>query len=212
MRADARQAIAEGFEGESSLPNVEAARTIAVDGHPYVTSDDRLLIVWVEHFLTQATLAYANTGVLGYRNRFRAVEATRQYRPPLRTPVPRIAGFAIAVTDVPKGSEILDTAILDEQGRYTVRFLFDRADDQGRPVSSCRLRMMQPHTGAGYGMHFPLKPGIEVAIGFYEGNPDRPFIAGAVPNALTPTPAMDRNAKIHHLQTVTGVSLKIRDA
>ena len=49
-------------------------------------------------------------------------------------------------------------------------------------------------------------------MAFYEGDPDRPVIAGAVPNALTPSPVMDRNAKIDHLQTVSGMSLKMRDS
>ena len=225
IRAQSRQALAEGLEGETNLPQIEAGRTIAVDGHPAsalsrrpkTTRDqagsERLLVVWVEHWLTQTTSAHADAvPVLGYRNRFRAVEVGRPFRPPMRTPRPRISGFVTAVTDVPRDAKALGTANIDEQGRYTVHFLFDRADDKARPVSSARVRMMQPHAGAGYGMHFPLKPGIEVAIAFYEGDPDRPLIAGAVPNALTWSPAMDKNAKIHHLQTATGIRLRMKDS
>ena len=224
IRAQSRLCLAEGFEGESNLPQLEAARTIAVDGHPASAlsrrpgaaaqdGSGRLLVVWVEHRLTQTASAHHEaTPVLGYRNRFRAIEATQPYRPPMRTAWPRIAGFVTAVTDAPKDNGPLDTAILDGQGRYTVRFLFDRADDKARPVSSARVRMMQPHAGAGYGMHFPLKPGIEVAIAFYEGDPDRPLIAGSVPNALTWSPAMDKNAKVNHLQTVSGIYMRMRDS
>jgi type VI secretion system secreted protein VgrG len=212
IRAQSRHALADGVEGESTLPSVQAARTIAVDGHPHV-GPERLLVVWVEHLLTQTTRGHGDADpVLGYTNRFRAIEATLQYRPALRTPRPRVSGFVTAVTDVPKGTAVLDTAILDEHGRYTVHFLFDRADDKARPVSSARVRMMQPHAGAGYGMHFPLKPGIEVAVVFNEGDPDRPLIAGAVPNALTWSPAMDKNAKVNHLKSVSGIYLRMKDA
>ena len=44
----------DGVEGESDLTDIQAARTIAVDGHPHV-GPERLLVVWVEHLLTQPT-------------------------------------------------------------------------------------------------------------------------------------------------------------
>ena len=52
---------------------------------------------------------------------------------------------------------------------------------------------------------------IEVAVAFYEGDPDRPLIAGAVPNALTWSPAMAVNAKVNHLQSASGVYLRMKD-
>jgi type VI secretion system secreted protein VgrG len=51
-----------------------------------------------------------------------------------------------------------------------------------------------------------------VLVAFVEGDPDRPMIAGAVPNPLTWSPARDRNAKVHHLQTMSGISIKMRDS
>jgi type VI secretion system secreted protein VgrG len=223
-RALSRQALAEGFDGESNVPQVEAARTFAVEGQPGAAmsrapaalktqpGSSRMLVVWVEHHLRQVTDGrFQPDALLDYRNRFRAIDATRPYRPALGTPSPRIAGFVTAVTTAPKSVEESVTPNLDDQGRYLVRFLFDRADDTARPASSARVRMMQPHAGAGYGMHFPLKPGIEVAVVFQEGDPDRPLIAGAVPNALTQSPVMDRNATTNHLQTESGIRIRMRD-
>ena len=43
--------------------------------------------------------------------------------------------------------------------------------------------MMQPHGGDIEGWHFPLRKGTEVLFTFLGGDPDRPVIAGVVPNA-----------------------------
>ncbi|MDR1313826.1 MAG: phage baseplate assembly protein V [Deltaproteobacteria bacterium] len=73
---------------------------------------------------------------------------------------------------------------MDAWGRYKVLFPFDIS---GRPNgrASPWIRMSQPYTGAGYGQHFPLAPGCEVQVAFTDGDPDRPVITGAVPNAET---------------------------
>lgn len=43
------------------------------------------------------------------------------------------------------------------------------------------------------GWHFPLRKGTEVMVSFQGGDPDRPVIAGVVPNALTPSNVTNRN-------------------
>jgi type VI secretion system secreted protein VgrG len=101
-------------------------------------------------------------------------------------------------------------AQLDDQGRYTVQFLFDRADP-ARRVSSARVRMMQAHAGPNYGIHFPLKPDVEVLVAFVEGDPDRPVIAGCVPNTLTPSPVTNKNPRMHRIETLTGLYIRMKD-
>jgi type VI secretion system secreted protein VgrG len=211
IRALSRQADAFGLEGTSDMPHVEAARTIAIDGNPLAGSD-RLLVVWVEHQLTQTVLMHqAATTENSYSNRFRVVATKDPFRPVMRTPWPRIAGYVNAVTDAAlPGTAGLDP-MLDDQGRYTVRFYFDKADGAKRQTSSARVRMLQPHAGPGYGMHFPLKPGIEVAVCFMEGDPDRPVIVGAVPNPLTQTVVTSANPKINRLESRSGIHITMKD-
>ena len=50
------------------------------------------------------------------------------------------------------------------------------------------LRMAQPYAGENHGMHFPLHKGTEVLLTFIDGDPDRPIVQGAVPNAETSSP------------------------
>jgi len=71
---------------------------------------------------------------------------------------------------------------------------------------------MQPSAGTGYGTHFPLKPGVEVAVGFIGGNPDRPLILGAVPNPITPTPVYDAGSTKSRIKTRSGIVIEFDDA
>ena len=73
------------------------------------------------------------------------------------------------------------------------------------------VRMAQPHSGAGHGMHFPLRPGVEVAVVFANGDPDRPVIVGALDNPATPSPTADKNSRHNILSTASGIKITLRD-
>ena len=99
---------------------------------------------------------------------------------------------------------------MDEHGRYWVRFHFDTAAP-GQTKASRPIRMAQSHAGAGYGMHFPLRPGVEVLLVFLDGDPDSPVIAGSAPNPATPSPVSATTASLNRIVTSSGVSITIRD-
>jgi type VI secretion system secreted protein VgrG len=210
MRADAAQAQAQHFIGQSVLPQIEPGRTFAIENHPRFEGE-RLLAVSIDHHVVQSVLTHGSASVKPYTNRFVATLASRAYRPPRRTPWPRIAGFVHAITDAAPPGNPGRIAQIDEEGRYTVRFFFDTAEGK-RASSSARVRMMQPHAGPGYGMHFPLKPGVEVLVAFVEGDPDRPVIAGAVPNPLTASPVTRANAQMNRIETESGIYITMKDA
>jgi Type VI secretion system/phage-baseplate injector OB domain len=71
--------------------------------------------------------------------------------------------------------------------------------------------MAQPHAGAGYGFHFPLRAGVEVMLTCIEGDPDRPIITGAVPNPTTPTTVSSNNGTRNVIRTGSGVEMNIDD-
>jgi type VI secretion system secreted protein VgrG len=129
-----------------------------------------------------------------YRVDVVAIPANVQYRAPQSTAWPRIYGFENGTVDGPADS---DYAQLDDHGRYLVRFKFD-ASDLPDGSTSTYLRMMQPHGGSPEGWHFPLRKDTEVMVSFQGGDPDRPVIAGVVPNAVTPSPVTRKN----HTQNV----------
>ena len=83
-------------------------------------------------------------------------------------------------------------AEIDEQGRYKLKLPFDRSESKGGKASRW-VRMAQPYAGSDYGMHFPLHKDIEVLLTFIDGDPDRPIIAGSVPNPETGSPVTAQN-------------------
>ncbi len=137
-----------------------------------------------------------------------AILARVQHRPERTTPVPRLYGFEKAVVD---GERDDHYAQLDDHGRYLVKIHFDESG-AGNGKASTRVRMMQPHGGNPESFHFPLRKGTEVMLTFEGGDPDRPLIAGVVPNLQNPTLVTAKNATKNILQTGAGNRLVIEDA
>jgi type VI secretion system secreted protein VgrG len=202
------------FEGRSTAQDLEPGRTITIEGHARIPRTP-MLVLEVVHDIEQAP-APSGSAAGGaeqrlYANRFVARPIEGTYRPPRRTPKPRIVGLVHAVVEGTRGGAIKHIADVDEQGRYSIRFYFDMSPEAGRIASSPRVRMLQPHAGPGYGMHFPLKPDVEVLVAFIDGDPDRPVIVGAVPNPLTASPVTSRNPQAHKLTTQSGLFLVMKD-
>jgi len=74
------------------------------------------------------------------------------------------------------------TPWVDPYGRVKVQFAWDR-DGKWDEMSSCWLRVMTPSAGSDRGIWFPPRVGDEVVIMFFDGDLDRPFVAGAMYNA-----------------------------
>jgi type VI secretion system secreted protein VgrG len=211
VRSEEREARFQYFEGEASNCRFSAGATFRLTDHPRL-AEVRLLLVEVEHRLTQPTTHEKAQDTPRYQCSFKAVDAQKAYRPPLTTPKPRISGVLTATIEHELGESpgMGRIARIDEHGRYLVRFHFDTGSSKRKRCSS-PIRMMQPHVGPNYGMHFPLKPDSEVIISFVDGDPDRPVIAGAVPNPLTASPVNRQNAMMHTIQTASGVSILMKD-
>lgn len=206
IRAQERNAQRRIFECESDRPEVGAGFKVALLGHP--RGDLQLLVTEVRHHARQTTLMGSADDAGGYRNEFRAIMETTMFRPPRVTPRPRVSGMLTAIVDAENKGQYAE---IDDQGRYRVKFMFDTSDAQ-QGKASRYVRMMQPHAGAGYGMHFPLRPGIEVLITFMDGDPDRPVIAGTVPNPQTASPVVSDNATKNIIRTGGGNEIQIDDA
>lgn len=163
-----------------------------------------LLIESVEHEFELAGFETAESNA-HYSNRFTALTTEHDYRPLRRTPKPKIHGFLTGV--VQGASEGAVSPLLDPDGRYFVQFHFDLLGDRASASRPCR--MMQPFGGTTHGMHFPLRPGTEVAIGFADGDPDRPVILGALDNAAAPSPVTASNATMNRVVTQAGAVFEI---
>ncbi len=207
-RAEQMQVAGQVFAGKSSLVAFTAGAKFTLDDHPHLERME-LLLVQVEHRVSQAVTGHELGAVKPYTNTFEAMPAERTYRPARTTPRPHIDGVLTGVIQDPDGGSG-PVAKVDEAGRYLVRFHFDRNVGAEGPPSR-PIRMAQPHAGENYGMHFPLKPGTEVLVAFVAGDPDRPVIVGALPHATMPSPVTKSNPTSHVIRTASGVIIEMDD-
>jgi type VI secretion system secreted protein VgrG len=131
------------------------------------------------HHEGQNTGYLANSGdEFSYSNRFEAIPASVDYRPPRLSQKPVVKGSQTALVVGKSGEEIW----VDNYGRVKVQFYWDRegVDDEN---SSCWIRVAQTWAGKQWGGVQIPRIGQEVVVDFLEGDPDRPIIIGSVYNA-----------------------------
>ncbi len=203
------------FTGESAIPFLRPGYTFQLQDHYRDGFNQQYLTVALEHEGSQAAYLLAGLGVPltpgeeepFYRNRFTAIPASVQFRPERKTEKARFFGFMNAKVDAAASGQYAE---LDELGRYKVILPFDVSGRKDGKASAW-LRMMQPYAGSDHGMHFPLHKGTEVLLAFIDGDPDRPVIAGAVPNPATPSPVSGDNQTMAVLQTGGSNRMAIED-
>ena len=200
------------FHGEGTAPNLCPGFFCELEDHYRQSYNQKYLIVEVEHEGHQTGSFWAGVRKeraegeekLTYANRFTAIPSDLQFRPERKTPKSRFYGTMNATIDAAGDGKYAE---LDDLGRYKVKLPFDQSDMDGGKASRW-VRMSQPYAGAEHGMHFPLHKGTEVLLTFVDGDPDRPVIAGAVPNAETTSPVTAANQTESVIQT--GGKNKIR--
>ncbi len=183
------------FSASGTTRYLRAGYLFTLQDHPRSSYDAKYLATEVEHYGSNRSTTGELRELTGlesdevYRVEVTAIPSQTQFRSGEKTPWPRIYGTENAIVD---GEASSPYAQIDDGGCYLVRVSFDEntlADGK----ASTRVRMMQPHGGAIEGHHFPLRKGTEVMLTFVGGDPDRPFIAGVVPNATKPSVIGSRN-------------------
>ncbi|HCR0728050.1 type VI secretion system tip protein VgrG [Enterobacter hormaechei] len=99
---------------------------------------------------------------------------------------------------------------IDKDGRYRVNMLFDR-ENWETGFESLWVRQSRPYAGNTYGLHLPLLAGTEVAIGFEDGNPDRPYIAGVLHDSAHGHHVTIRNYRRNVLRTPANNKIRLDD-
>ncbi len=216
LRAEEMLARQQVFTGTGTALYLRSGYTFDLTDHPRAAFDATYLVTEVEHFGNQAARTPEMLRLTGlaevaedevYRAEVTAIPATVQFRAEPRAVWPRIYGTEHGTVDGEADSEY---AQLDDHGRYLVRFAFDESDLADGKAST-RVRMMQPHGGGVEGWHFPLRKGTEVLFTFLGGDPDRPVIAGVVPNTEKPSPVTKANQTRNVIQTGGRNRLEIED-
>ncbi|WP_051248989.1 type VI secretion system Vgr family protein [Inquilinus limosus] len=178
-RIEAHEAGFETVDAESGNRRLQPAQRFRLYGHPIAEENADYAVVRVMHWAEDQSYA-ANGGTATYSNRFQVVPATTRWVPEQKTPRPRIEGIQTATVVGPPGEEIHT----DRYGRIKVKFPWDRYA-KGDDTSSCWLRVSQPWGGSGWGSQTIPRIGMEVLVGYLEGDPDKPLVMGVVPNPTT---------------------------
>ena len=178
---------AETVEGAGTSARFAPGLTFEVEGHPEPGFDRKLLLVRVEHEVTQAQGA-TEEGT-GYRNTFVALDASVPFRPLRRTAWP-VACAETATVAGPGGEEIH----ANHHAGIKVQFHWDR---EGRrdETSSAWIRVAQSWAGPAWGASLVPRIGQEVLVRFLDGDPDRPIVLGAIYNGKNPPPIALPGAK-----------------
>jgi type VI secretion system secreted protein VgrG len=203
------------YHGESTAANCCPGFFFDLEGHYRSDNNQRYLITEVVHEGHQTLPMLSGHGGelfreeqrINYTNRFTAIPADIQFRPERTSRKPRFYSTMNARIDASGDGQYAE---IDDQGRYKVVLPFDQSgNDSGK--ASRWIRMAQPYSGAGYGMHFPLHKGTEVLLSFIDGDPDRPIISGSVPNPETESPVNSQNQTQCMIKTGGGNQIHTED-
>ncbi|KYG04581.1 hypothetical protein BE21_45960 [Sorangium cellulosum] len=174
-RLDALQATAAVGQGQAHSVRLAPGARFRLEDHPRESFNAEYLVTRLHH-------ASRFDAKEGYRCTFECVPAGVAFRPPCRTPKPRIAGPQAATVVGTQGAEI-ET---DSLGRVRVRLHWDRNGNDAE--NACWVHVAQMASGAGYGaMHIP-RVGSAVLVEFLDGDPDRPIVTGRVYTLVSPYP------------------------
>lgn len=181
LRLDAHQA-----QGTSDRAGLLSGHFLPLEQHPHGDWNQLWLLTEIHHQGRQPQVleeSLPNPSVedglrQGYRNTFVALPSTVPFRLPRRHPRPTMLGAQTALVTGPASEEIHCDAL----GRVKVQFHWDR-QGQADERTSCWLRVASGWAGPGYGALAVPRIGMEVLVGFLEGDPDQPLVIGCLHHA-----------------------------
>lgn len=203
-------------KGTSTSIEIKSGQQISIERHFQEPLNTDYLVTDVTHHGVQSftwlvsqnasTNTEPNIGTT-YTCEFQARDGRLQYRPKRKTKWPFIAGTLSGIVDDEGSGKY---AQLNEYGQYKVQLLFDLTH-KNTNRGSAWIRMMSPYSGQGHGMAWPLLKGTEVVIGFMGGDPDQPFILGAVFNSENPNVLNNENSHLGGFQSDSGNYMVVND-
>ena len=175
-------------QGGSDASAFVSGHFMRIEAHPREPWNDLWLLTHIDHHgrqpqVLEETASASPDEFQGYRNTFLATPWDVCFRPPLHHEKPRAHGYQSAVVTGPVDSEIH----CDEFGRVKVQLAWDR-DGTRDEHSSCWLRVAAGWAHDHYGAVMIPRVGMEVLVGFIDGDVDKPLVVGCLPNGANPVP------------------------
>jgi type VI secretion system secreted protein VgrG len=176
-RIEAEEAPMDIVEATSDCSSFYAGGKFNLKKHAVKQEQGEYIITSIRHSARDGSYLSGHDSDSKYTNDFTCIPEAVHFRPPLCRKKPSMQGPQSATVVGPKGEEIY----IDKYGRIKVQFHWDREGERNEN-SSCFIRVMQPWAGAGWGASFIPRIGMEVVVNFFNGDPDRPIVTGAVYN------------------------------
>ena len=161
------------FQGSSTVPFFMPGNKFHLKGHEHADVNIPYVLLSVTHTARYDT----ETQQFIYENTFEAMPLKTVFKPPLKTPRPRIYGSQTAIVTGKTGEEIWT----DKYSRIKVKFHWDRKGKNDE-TSSCWIRVASLWAGSHWGILFTPRVGQEVVISYLNGDPDHPLVTGMVYN------------------------------
>jgi type VI secretion system secreted protein VgrG len=167
---------AEEVRLESTAINLEVGKSFQIAGAAQELHNGKFVCLELVSRGSQAQQSAGGGGVK-IENTVVAQPEGASFSAPRRAERPKIMGLQTAMVTGPTQGE--EEIHCDKYGRIKVRFRWDRVG-QYDDKSSCWLRVAQPPLG---GQVIIPRVGWEVAVAFFDGDPDKPFVLGKLYNA-----------------------------
>jgi type VI secretion system secreted protein VgrG len=187
-RIQAAEAAAQLYHGTGGSPDFVAAGKFTLSNDPGGVND--YVIHSVSYHVSDAAKGSSAGGQSRISMGFTAFPASVDWRETPSTKPPVMAGLYTALVIGPSGEEIYT----DDYGRIQVWFPWDHSGDI-KASSTFWARVVQPWGGVGWGHQFTPRVGMEVMVGFLEGDVNRPVVVGSIYNNVNTAlyPAAKKN-------------------
>lgn len=203
IQAEHEKSFSSRVTGDSNVPELRCGYVCKLNADEFSSGvSGNYLIIAVQH-AAQQTGQYHNTVTL----------------------LPRALAYCDALPAHPPMPPIYhafieshhDAAELDEHGRYRLRSRWDLSESPNAQASSSIARI-QPYGGPisdsqhlPVGFHTPLLQNTEVLVSCLHGDPDRPIILAAAPNARHKSPVTNKNPTQHRFISSLGHQVLFED-
>jgi type VI secretion system secreted protein VgrG len=177
VRVEAHRAQSLQAMGRGNLRGVMTGHVFTLAGYPLTPGDGQYLVVSTElEIVNNDTITSRGSIERKYKceTSFTAIPANTPYRTPQTAVKPRAYGEMAEVMGFDDESRVFT----DEYGRVKVCFIWDRLSERN-DTASCWLQVASPWHGPGYGAVWTPRVGQMVQVGYFDSDPDRPYVVSA---------------------------------
>ncbi|SIT46303.1 Rhs element Vgr protein [Paraburkholderia piptadeniae] len=173
VKVEAHRAKSLRARGKGNLRGLMTGYTFTLEGYPLTPGDGEYLVTSTDIEIVNNDTVTVRGGIerkYSCTTKFTAVPANTFFRTPQKAKKPRAYAETAVITGY--GDE---PVYCDEYGRVKAHFIWDRVSPKDQDAS-CWLRVASAWHGVEHGAMWLPRVGHHVLVGYYDSDPDRPYI------------------------------------